>query len=62
MPAKPEPQLTASEKTKAAWLIARMAKRAVAGPEVDQSDLERKLDRLLDAARKREAKEAKSPR
>ncbi|MFE3047522.1 DUF6257 family protein [Streptomyces albidoflavus] len=61
MPAKPEPQLTASEKTKAAWLIARMAKRAVAGPEVDQSDLEKKLDRLLDAARKREAK-AKTPR
>ncbi|MFF2258371.1 DUF6257 family protein [Streptomyces albidoflavus] len=61
MPATPEPQLTASEKTKAAWLIARMAKRAVAGPEVDQSDLERKLDRLLDAARKREAK-AKTPR
>ncbi|NEC16000.1 hypothetical protein G3I34_27745 [Streptomyces sp. SID8014] len=59
--AQPEPQLTVSEKTKAAWLIARMAKRAVAGPEVDQSDLERKLDRLLDAARKREA-ESKSPR
>ncbi|WP_127453466.1 DUF6257 family protein [Streptomyces sp. B29(2018)] len=59
--AQPEPQLTASEKTKAAWLIARMAKRAVAGPEVDQSDLERKLDRLMDAARKREA-EAKSSR
>ncbi|MGW9600597.1 DUF6257 family protein [Streptomyces albidoflavus] len=61
MPATPEPTLTASEKTKAAWLIARMAKRAVAGPEVDQSDLEKKLDRLLDAARKREAK-AKTPR
>ncbi|MFJ8879651.1 DUF6257 family protein [Streptomyces albidoflavus] len=59
--AQPEPQLTASEKTKAAWLIARMAKRAVAGPEVDQSDLERKLDRLMDAARKRED-EAKSLR
>ncbi|WDV31671.1 DUF6257 family protein [Streptomyces sp. AD16] len=61
MPAKPEPQLTASEKAKAAWLIGRMAKRAVAGPEVDQSDLEKKLDRLMDAAREREAK-AKSSR
>ncbi|MFJ3676006.1 DUF6257 family protein [Streptomyces diastaticus] len=59
--ATPEPQLTASEKAKAAWLIGRMAKRALAGPEVDQSDLEKKLDRLLDAARKREAK-AKTPR
>ncbi|MCM3822542.1 DUF6257 family protein [Streptomyces sp. DR3-1] len=54
--AKPEPQLTASEKTKAAWLIARMAKRAVAGPDVYQADLEKKLERLLDTARKREAK------
>ena len=54
--AQPEPQLTASEKTKAAWLIARMAKRAVAGPEVDQSDLEKKLDRLMETARQREAK------
>ncbi|MGW5394694.1 DUF6257 family protein [Streptomyces koyangensis] len=53
--AKPEPQLTASEKTKAAWLIARMAKRAVAGPDVYQADLEKKLERLLDTARKREA-------
>ncbi|MFH8744364.1 DUF6257 family protein [Streptomyces albidoflavus] len=61
MPTTPEPQLTASEKAKAAWLIGRMAKRAVAGPEVDQSDLEKKLDRLLDAARKRETK-AKTPR
>ncbi|WP_030773584.1 DUF6257 family protein [Streptomyces albidoflavus] len=59
--ATPDPQLTASEKAKAAWLIGRMAKRALAGPEVDQSDLEKKLDRLLDAARKREAK-AKTPR
>ncbi|MEU3182511.1 DUF6257 family protein [Streptomyces albidoflavus] len=54
--AKPEPQLTASEKAKAAWLIGRMAKRAVAGPDVYQADLEKKLERLLDAARKREAK------
>lgn len=54
--AKTEPQLTASEKAKAAWLIGRMAKRAVAGPDVYQADLEKKLERLLDTARKREAK------
>lgn len=54
--AQPEPQLTASEKAKAAWLIGRMAKRAVAGPDVYQADLEKKLERLLDTARKREAK------
>ena len=53
--AQPEPTLTAAEKAKAAWLIGRMAKRAVAGPDVYQADLEKKLDRLLDAARKREA-------
>ncbi|MFD5183284.1 DUF6257 family protein [Streptomyces sp. NPDC058372] len=61
MSAKPEPTLTASEKAKAAWLIGRMAKRAIAGPEVDQSDLEKKLDRLMETARQREAK-AKTPR
>ncbi|MFE9200419.1 DUF6257 family protein [Streptomyces albidoflavus] len=54
--AQPETQLTASEKAKAAWLIGRMAKRAVAGPDVYQADLEKKLERLLDTARKREAK------
>ncbi|ESP98745.1 hypothetical protein B591_14975 [Streptomyces sp. GBA 94-10 4N24] len=61
MPAKPEPQLTASEKAKAAWLIARMGKRAIAGPDVYQEDLEKKLDRLMETARQREAK-AKTPR
>ncbi|MBV1955965.1 DUF6257 family protein [Streptomyces albidoflavus] len=61
MPAKPEPQLTASEKAKAAWLIARMGKRAIAGPDVYQADLEKKLDRLMETARLREAK-AKTPR
>ncbi|MBL3805591.1 MULTISPECIES: DUF6257 family protein [Streptomyces] len=61
MPATPEPQLTATEKAKAAWLIARMGKRAIAGPDVYQEDLEKKLDRLMETARLREAK-AKTPR
>ncbi|WP_198358444.1 DUF6257 family protein [Streptomyces fildesensis] len=48
-----DPPLTASEAARVAWLIARMAKRAVAGEDVDQRDLQRKLDRILDGARKR---------
>ncbi|WP_435245297.1 DUF6257 family protein [Streptomyces sp. NRRL F-5630] len=54
----PEPKLTAAEKTKVAYYIARMAKRGLAddrqyGGRVHQGDLERKLDRVLDGARRR---------
>jgi hypothetical protein len=48
-----DPPLTAGEAARVAWLIGRMAKRGLAGEEVDLSDLQRKLDRILDGARKR---------
>jgi hypothetical protein len=51
-----DPPLTAGEATKVAWLVARMAKRNIAGDDVDQGDLQRKLDRILDGARKRAEK------
>jgi hypothetical protein len=47
------PPLTAAEKSKIAWLTARMCKRELAGPDVHQTDLLRKIDRILDGARKR---------
>ncbi|MEW2523157.1 DUF6257 family protein [Actinacidiphila alni] len=55
-----DPPLTGAEAAKVAWLIARMAKRNIAGEDVDQRDLQRKLDRILDGARKREEKAAKA--
>ncbi|MFC8952352.1 DUF6257 family protein [Streptomyces sp. NPDC057101] len=53
------PPLTASEKAKFAWYIGRMAKRGLAGENVYQGDLEKKVDRLLDGARDRAEKNAK---
>lgn len=44
---------TASEKARLTWLIARMAKRGVAGDAVDLSDLQRKFDRIQNQARQR---------
>jgi hypothetical protein len=60
-----DPRLTAGEKTKIAWLVLRMAKRGIAddreyGGRVHQGDLERKVERVLEGARKREEREAKS--
>jgi Family of unknown function (DUF6257) len=57
-----DPPLTGAEAAKVAWLIARMAKRGAAGDDVDQRDLQRKLDRILDGARKRAEKAAKAAR
>ena len=59
------PKLTAGEKAKLVWLTARMAKRGLAddrvyGGRVHQGDLQRKFDRVLDGARKREEREGKS--
>lgn len=59
-----EPKLTASEKAKVAWYIARMAKRGLAddreyGGRVHQGDLQRKLERVLEQARKREEQQTK---
>jgi hypothetical protein len=53
-----DPPLTTGEAAKVGWLIARMAKRAVAGEDVHQADLQRKVDRIIDGARKRAEKAA----
>jgi hypothetical protein len=49
-----DPPLTAIETARVGALIARMAKRGMAGDDVDQADLQRKLDQILDKARKRQ--------
>lgn len=54
-----EPKLTAGEKARVAWLVARMAKRGLAAHnsptgDVYQGDLERKVERVIDGARRRE--------
>ncbi|MFK4595735.1 DUF6257 family protein [Streptomyces pristinaespiralis] len=59
-----DPKLTAGEKAQAAWYVLRMAKRGLAddrqnGGKVHQGDLQAKLDRVLEGARKREEKQAK---
>jgi hypothetical protein len=54
-----DPPLTTVEAAKVAWYIARMAKRAVAGDDVDQSDLQNKTDRILNHARTRAEKTTK---
>ncbi|MEV6651189.1 DUF6257 family protein [Streptomyces sp. NPDC051219] len=48
--------LTAAEKARIAWLAARMCKRSVASETVYMGDLEKKVDRILDGARKRAKK------
>lgn len=47
---------TTSEKLRIAALTARMAKRGLAGMNVDLSDLQRKVERIENQARKRIAK------
>ncbi|MFZ4237528.1 DUF6257 family protein [Streptomyces murinus] len=59
-----EPRLTVGEKAQIAWYVARMAKRGIAddrqmGGRVDQSDLQNKVDRVLDQAREREQRAAR---
>ncbi|MFC7964939.1 DUF6257 family protein [Streptomyces cinereoruber] len=56
MTADPYPKLTAREHAQVAWAVARMAKRCVAGEQVDRTDLERRVDRVIDGARKRAEK------
>ncbi|WP_333769831.1 DUF6257 family protein [Streptomyces sp. IBSBF 2435] len=53
-----DPPLTGTEAAKVAWYIARMAKRGLAGEDVDQRDLQRKLDSIIDGARQRAEKAA----
>ncbi|QKW50952.1 DUF6257 family protein [Streptomyces buecherae] len=56
---QPAPRLTAGEKARVAVLVARMAKRGLAddrqmGGRVTQSDLQARVDRIIEGARKRE--------
>jgi hypothetical protein len=53
-----EPQYTAGEKIRLAALIARGAKRSLAGEGVYLADLDRRIERIKEGARKRTAKEA----
>ncbi|MET9534692.1 DUF6257 family protein [Streptomyces sp. NPDC006649] len=55
-----EPRLTPREKAKVAGYVARMCKRGIAGDHVYQADLERKVDRVIEQARRREERDAKS--
>ncbi|MET7439959.1 DUF6257 family protein [Streptomyces sp. NPDC005496] len=55
-------RLTAGEKAQIAWYVARMAKRGLAdtrpgGGRVDQRDLQRKVERIEEKARKRAERE-----
>ncbi|MBM9621318.1 DUF6257 family protein [Streptomyces zhihengii] len=54
-----EPRMTAAETAEVAYYVARMAKRGIAGEHVYQGDLERKVERVIDRARKREERDAK---
>lgn len=55
--AQQELRLTAGEKTRAAGLVARMAKRGTAGEDVYLGDLTRRLDRITNGAAERNARE-----
>ncbi|MFB6840948.1 DUF6257 family protein [Streptomyces sp. NPDC056361] len=50
------PRLTAGEYARVGWNVARMLKRGIAGENVYQGDLEAKIDRIIDGARKRAEK------
>lgn len=50
------PKLTAGEKAQVAWYVARMAKRSIASETVHMRDLEKKVERIIDAAQAREDK------
>ncbi|MFJ8336034.1 DUF6257 family protein [Streptomyces sp. NPDC094437] len=57
-----QPRYTAGEKARIAVLVARMAKRGLAddrqfGGLVDQSDLQRRVERIEEQARKRHERE-----
>jgi hypothetical protein len=59
-----DPKLTVGETLELAWLTARMAKRGIAddrqsGGRVYQGDLERKFERVLEGARKRQERDGK---
>jgi hypothetical protein len=49
-----DPPLTVRETARVTALVARMAKRSIAGEDVDLSDLQNQVDRILDKARDRQ--------
>jgi hypothetical protein len=51
------PEYTAGEKLRLAALIARGAKRSLAGENVYLADLDRRIERIKDGARKRTKKQ-----
>ncbi|MEU4955120.1 DUF6257 family protein [Streptomyces lavendulae] len=53
-----DPKFTTAEIAKIGWYTARMAKRGIAGENVHIGDLTRKVDRIIDGAREREAQQA----
>ncbi|MEC4573631.1 MULTISPECIES: DUF6257 family protein [Streptomyces] len=53
-----DPKFTAREITQIGWYTARMAKRGIAGENVHLGDLQKKVDRIIDGAREREAQQA----
>ncbi|MEU8525193.1 DUF6257 family protein [Streptomyces sp. NPDC048629] len=53
------PKLTVGEKARVTYLVARMAKRSIASETVHMGDLERRVDRVIDGARRREERNAK---
>ncbi|MCX5607194.1 DUF6257 family protein [Streptomyces sp. NBC_00047] len=55
-----DPKFTAGEVAKIAWLTARMAKRGIASQTVYQGDLQRKVEKVIDGARKREEEQRNS--
>ncbi|MDX3534317.1 DUF6257 family protein [Streptomyces sp. MB09-01] len=52
-----DPKFTAREITQIGWYTARMAKRGIAGENVHLGDLQKKVDRIIDGAREREAQQ-----
>ncbi|KOU79709.1 hypothetical protein ADK61_10570 [Streptomyces sp. XY66] len=50
-----DPKFTAREIAQMGWYTARMAKRGIAGENVHLGDLQKKVDRIIDGAREREA-------
>ncbi|MFJ7590099.1 DUF6257 family protein [Streptomyces sp. NPDC097617] len=54
-----DPKFTAGEVAKIAWLTGRMLKRGIASQTVYQGDLERKVEKVIEGARKREEQQRK---
>ncbi|MFB7054454.1 DUF6257 family protein [Streptomyces vinaceus] len=53
-----DPKFTAREVAQIGWYTARMAKRGIASETVHLGDLERKVEKVIDGAREREARQA----